>query len=335
MNDIFNQIPEKEKRKITKEKQPTWLEPMLATLTDERFSDENWIFERKFDGERCLAFMHEGNLRLISRNQKSLNSHYPELIDAFGKQNLSNFILDGEVVAFKGKVTSFEKLQKRMFIEDPEKAMQSDVKIFYYLFDILFLEGHNTSKIQQRYRKHILKQAFNFKDPIRYTPHRNKNGEQYFNEACRKGWEGVIAKDALGSYVHSRSKKWLKFKCVKRQEFIISGFTEPQGSRVGFGALLLGYYKNGLLQYAGKVGTGFDDETLNKLTEKLINIEISENPFPHQEIDEKGIHWTEPELVAEIGFEEWTEYGKLRQPRYFGLREDKKPKNVIREEVNS
>ncbi len=332
MNDILNHLPESEQKKLIKEKQPSWIEPMLATLTDDRFSDENWIFERKFDGERCLSYMHDGKLQLLSRNQKSLNPHYPELIDAFKKQQLSSFIVDGEIVAFKGKVTSFEALQNRMFINDPKEALRSKVKIYYYLFDILYLEGYKVDEIQQRYRKSVLKRSFKFDDPIRYTPHRNKSGEVYFNEACKKGWEGIIAKNALVSYAHSRSKNWLKFKCVKQQEFIITGFTEPQGERIGFGALLLGYYDNNTLRYAGKVGTGFDDESLKQLTEKLKAVETSNNPYPSQEIDENEIHWTKPDLVAEIGFEEWTKHDKLRQPRYLGLRQDKNPKDVIREE---
>jgi ATP-dependent DNA ligase len=177
----------------------------------------------------------------------------------------------------------------------------------------------------------LLKKAVRFTSHVRYTPHRNEDGESYLEQACRKGWEGLIAKDARASYEHKRSRKWLKFKCVNQQELVIGGFTEPKGARIGFGALLVGYYQDGKLRYAGKVGTGYDDELLRSLRKRLNRIERKSSPFD-EEISEAGAHWVKPELVGEFGFTEWTAHGRLRHPRFLGLRRDKSPKEVHREE---
>ena len=241
-------------------------------------------------------------------------------------------ILDGEIVAFEDGVTSFAKLQNRMHIQDPEKARKSDVAVFFYLFDLLYFAGHVTTGLPQRTRKSLLKRILPFRDPLRFLPHRNGAGEAYYREACKKGWEGIIAKQAEAPYQHKRSTQWLKFKCVQQQEFVIGGFTDPKGERVGFGALLLGYYNKDQLRFAGKVGTGFDDELLRKLSDRMNSLaqEFSSFSAPG-EIDQRGVHWVAPQLVAEIGFEEWTEADKLRHPRFLGLREDKAPHEVRRE----
>jgi bifunctional non-homologous end joining protein LigD len=332
MNSILERLSEDPKKKLKKRDQPDWMDPMLATLTDEAFSDEDWIFERKFDGERCLTFRDGEDVRLMSRNRKELNVHYPELVDELQQRLPHHAILDGEVVAFEGQVTSFSRLQNRMHIQDPEEARKSDVQVYYYLFDILYLDEYDLTGIPLRKRKSILKEVLEYQDPIRYTPHRNKDGEAAFQQACRKGWEGIIAKDAKSAYVHSRSREWLKFKCVKEQEFVIGGYTDPQGERIGFGALLLGYYEDGDLRYVGKVGTGYDDKTLRRLKEKLSTMERDEPLFASSpELPKKDVHWTEAKLVAQVGFEEWTENDKLRQPRFLGLREDKEPHSVRKE----
>jgi bifunctional non-homologous end joining protein LigD len=313
--------------------QPDWIEPMLATLTDRRFSDDDWIFERKLDGERCLAYRSKDEVRLMSRNRKQLNAHYPELVEALAAARSQAFVIDGEVVAFEGRVTSFSKLQGRMHLEDAEEARQSAIDVYYYVFDVLYLDGYDTTGVPLRERKSLLKRAFSFRDPLRFVQHRNKEGEAFFQEACRKGWEGIIAKDASAAYVHGRSKKWLKFKCVNRQELVIGGYTEPHGERIGFGALLVGYYDGHELVYAGKVGTGFDDETLRRLKKRLTSLERDRSPFAGDDLPAKEVHWVRPELVAQIGFEEWTKHGRLRQPRYEGLREDKDAADVVREEA--
>lgn len=335
MNDLLKSLADEVQEKLREVERPDWLNPMLATLTDRRFSDENWIFERKLDGERCLAFRKGNQMHLMSRNQQDLNVQYPELVEALKQQSVDDFIIDGEIVAFEGDVTSFARLQDRMHVDDPEEARQSDVAVYYYLFDLLYLDGYDTTEVGLRHRKSLLKRALSFDDPLRFVIHRNEEGEAFFEEACRKGWEGIIAKQGDSSYVHGRSKKWLKFKCVNRQEFVIGGYTEPQGERIGFGALLLGYYEGDDLVYAGKVGTGFDDETLRRLSKRLSSLERATPAFAEDDLPTDEVHWVEPNFVAQIGFEEWTDYGRLRQPRFQGLRQDKDAQDVVKEEAQS
>jgi DNA ligase D-like protein (predicted ligase) len=303
---------------------------MLATLVDKPFSDENWIFEPKLDGERCLTFCSSKDARLMSRNRKMLNNTYPELVNPMASQPPENYIADGEIVAFKGDVTSFSQLQRRMQLRDPEEARRAGVVVYYYLFDLLYLNGYDLREVPLVHRKALLKDAFRFEDPVRFTPHRERDGEAYYREACRKGLEGVIAKRADSIYVSKRSLDWLKFKCWQEQEFVIGGFTDPKGRRVGFGALLLGYYENGKLRYAGKVGTGFDTDLLVSLRKELSALETNKPPFADP-VSEKGAHWVRPKLVAQVSFTQWTRDGRLRHPRFLGIRRDKDPREVIRE----
>ena len=303
---------------------------MLATLTESYFSDPDWIYERKLDGVRCLVFKDGDKIRIVSRNRRNMNAAWPELVEDLERESCSDFIADGEIVAFEGGRTSFSKLQHRIGIRKAKDAREQRTPVYLYLFDILHLDGYDTSALAQRERKALLKRALAFDGRIRYTPHRNERGVPYLEEACTKGWEGIIAKDALAPYARGRSRRWLKFKCVHQQELVIGGFTEPRGSRKGFGALLVGYYENGELRYAGKVGTGFDDATLTKLAERLRSIEREPSPFSDA-LKDKSAHFVEPKLVGEFGFTEWTGSGKLRHPRFLGLRSDKEPESVRRE----
>jgi bifunctional non-homologous end joining protein LigD len=331
MTDWLDSLSEDEREQVKKSGQPHWTAPMLATLTEKRFSDPEWIYERKLDGERALAFRQGGKVRLLTRNRKKIGDTYPELVDTLSEQTCDDFIVDGEIVAFHGSVTSFSRLQQRMQIKDPEEARASPVAVYYYLFDILHLDGHDLERMPLRSRKALLKKALTFKQRLRFTAHRNGEGERYFEQACEKGWEGVIAKRADSVYRHSRSTDWLKFKCAKGQELVIGGFTEPQGSRIGFGALLVGYYEGDSLRYAGKVGTGYDDDFLEEFRERLDKLIRETCPFD-EEVKEKEVTWVTPKLVGEFGFTEWTEDGRLRHPRFLGLRRDKAAKNVVREE---
>lgn len=170
---------------------------------------------------------------------------------------------------------------------------------------------------------------------MRLPKKKNEAGEEYFNEACQKSWEGLIAKRVSSPYVHKRSSHWRKFRCSNQQEFIIGGYTDPEGERIGFGALLIGYYEDDKLCYAGKVGTGFDDETLRRLHEQLSAIERKTPPFDDEDLPHKGVHWVSPELVGQIAFTEWTQENKLRHPRYLGLRRDKEPEAVVKEQARS
>jgi bifunctional non-homologous end joining protein LigD len=303
---------------------PSAAKVMKAVLTDERFSDPNWIYERKLDGIRCMAIRSGKRLRMLSRNNLSLNARYPELAEALGAEPCERFAIDGEVVAFAGSQTSFSRLAQRH---------QKPVPVFLYVFDVVWLEGQDVRKVPLRSRKRLLRAALDFKGRVRYTPHRNEHGEAFFEEACRKRWEGLIAKRADSPYSTRRSRDWLKFKCEHGQELVIGGFTAPKGSRTELGALLLGYYAGGELRYAGKVGTGFDQDTLRELGAKLRRIERKTPPFADADsIRERGVTWVEPRLVAEVGFTEWTRHGRLRHPRFLGLRFDKSAREVVKEE---
>ncbi|NYT17661.1 MAG: ATP-dependent DNA ligase [Methanomicrobiales archaeon] len=331
MHPLLDQLSGEHKEKLIERDQPDWVEPMLATLTDRRFHDRDWIFERKFDGERCLVFRKGDTVRLLSRNRKRLNDTYPELEEALRKVGERRFIADGEIVAFEGEVTSFSRLQERMRIQDREKAERSGVAVSLYLFDLMYLDGYDLCALDLRARKSILARLFAFEDPIRYTEHRDGDGVAFYRDACAKGWEGVIAKRAAGRYLHRRSTDWLKFKCVNQQEFVIGGYTDPSGSRTGFGALLLGYYEGNDLISAGKVGTGFDDRTLQDLGDRLLSRERKTSPFADKDRPEKGEHFVTPDLVCEVAFTEWTDDGKLRHPRFLGMRQDKTAEDVVRE----
>jgi DNA ligase D-like protein (predicted ligase) len=322
--DLPAALSDSERELITPGPPPRTAGAMKAVLTDDRFSDPDWIFERKLDGIRCIAIRSGKDVTLLSRNDLSQNARYPELVEALMAEDTEQFAVDGEVVAFDGSQTSFARLAQRH---------QRYVPVFLYVFDVLWLEGHDVRALPLRTRKRLLKTALDFHGNVRWTQYRNEQGEAMFKEACRKGWEGVIAKRADSPYVTTRSKDWLKFKCEHGQELVIGGYTEPRGSRVEFGALLLGYYRDGRLEYAGKVGTGFDTETLHELGARLRNIKRSDAPFTAPStIKERHVTWVEPKLVAEIGFTEWTRDGRLRHPRFLGLRDDKAAVEVVREQ---
>ncbi|MEU8877375.1 non-homologous end-joining DNA ligase [Streptomyces javensis] len=332
MSDPLRLLTTAERDLLRPVRQGRGTEPMLATLTHERFSDEHWLYERKLDGERCLARCGEGRVELLSRNGRSAASAYPEVVDALHAQGLPDCVLDGEVVAFDRGRTSFARLQPRIHLASAAQARRSGVPVYYYLFDIQSVAGVDVTRLPLRRRKALLRALLGWQDPLRLTAHRNATGETYYRYACEHGWEGLIAKRADAPYTPGRSSDWLKFKCEQGQEMVIGGWTDPQGTRSGLGALLLGYYAGGDLVYAGKVGTGFDTRTLQALARELRDLSSSSNPFtdvtPHPG---PGTHWARPELVAEIAFTEWTRDGRLRHPRYKGLRRDKSPRDVVRE----
>jgi DNA ligase D-like protein (predicted ligase) len=311
---------------------PDWVDPQLATLTKDRFSDPAWIFERKLDGERCLAFCAGGEVQLLTRNKKRANAAYPELAEALAAQSAGDCVVDGEVVSFAGGATSFERLQQRIHVGKPSAQLRARIPVFYYLFDIMCSEGADVRRRPLRDRKELLRGQFSFTDPLRFTEHRSPDGVAYFKQACQDHWEGLIAKRADAPYRSGRSRDWLKFKCEAGQEFVIGGYTDPRGSRTGFGALLLGYHDTeGRLVYAGKVGTGFDQRLLDSLHEQLVALERDRPAFERGKLPRSGVHWVKPRLVGEVGFSEWTDDGMLRHPRFQGLRRDKSPAEVVRE----
>jgi bifunctional non-homologous end joining protein LigD len=321
---LLDALPAEERALLRPQRHPEWVQPMLATLTERRFSDPDWLFERKLDGVRGLAFRNGARIRLLSRNRLDMG-RYPEIVDALAGQPSQDFVIDGEVVAFRGRQSGFSVLQRR--------GRGGRIRIVFYVFDLVDLEGHDLTRLPVRRRKALLREALRFDGSIRYLPHRREHGERYHREACEKGWEGIIAKRGSAPYTPSRSGDWLKLKCVLDQELVIGGFTEPKGSRTGLGALLVGYYEDGDLVYAGKVGTGFNQELLQELRGKLDRLERASSPFTVHRglLPERDVHWAKPSLVAQIGFAEWTRDGRLRHPRFLGLRRDKDAREVVRE----
>jgi len=303
---------------------------MKAKLGARPFTDPAWVFERKLDGIRAIVRRSGEGVTLTSRTGRDLTRGYPELVEALATDAAGEFVADGEIVAFDGNQTSFARLQGRMHIQDPELARASGIPVFLYLFDLLSFDGHDLTGLPLRTRKRLLRDGLEFAGPVRYTPHRNERGEEFFREACAKGWEGLIAKRAESVYTHRRSGDWIKLKCTREQELVIGGFTPPQGSRASFGALLVGYYEGGELRYAGKVGTGYDQRTLADLGARLDALEVPDSPFAGEDLPPSA-RWVRPELVGQFGFQEWTRDGKLRHPRFVGLRDDKRPREVVRE----
>ena len=300
-------------------------------MTRDRFSDPAWLYERKFDGERCLGYRDGGRLRLMTRNQKEVSDTYPELAGALAGQASTDFVVDGEVVAFDGDTTSFARLQQRLGVRQPGAELLASTPVVYFLFDVLWAGGEDQRERPLTERKQVLRDLLAFGGPLRFAEHRTHDGEEYYRQACAQGWEGLVVKRGDAPYRAGRSRDWLKFKCQNNQEFVIGGYTDPKGSRTGFGALLLGYYDDGTLVYAGKVGTGFSTAVLNSLAQTLAGLERDTSAFGRGTVPRAGVHWVEPRLVGQVAFSEWTTAGELRHPRYEGLRRDKDPAAVVRE----
>jgi bifunctional non-homologous end joining protein LigD len=306
-------------------------QPALATLSHERFWEKGWVYERKLDGQRVLAVRDASGARLYSRSGRDVTNAFPEVAEALAEQKATDFVVDGEVVAFEGSRTSFARLQPRIQVSDPERARRSGVVVWYYVFDVLEIDGDDVRTEPLLERKRRLRALLRWQSPLRSTPHRVKGGEDWFAEVCRAGWEGLIAKRGDATYRSGRTDAWLKFKCEAGQELVIVGWTDPEGSRVALGALLLGYHDGDDLVYAGKVGTGFSQQVLRDLHDRLTRIELDESACTRGKLPRKGVHWAKPELVAQLAFTEWTSAGQLRHPRYLGLRNDKNAADVVRE----
>jgi len=270
---------------------PDWLEPMAATLTQDRFrGGGDWLFERKFDGIRLLAYKRGADVRLYSRNR--LPQNLPALAGTIANLPVREVILDGE--------------------------MAWDGVSAYHVFDILWLDGRLVTTLPLEDRRALL-QGLPFADPMRRVD--LLDDEQPWERARREGWEGVIAKKKGSPYEHRRSKHWLKMKCEASQELVVGGFTDPQGARVGLGALLVGYYEGSDFVFAGKIGTGFDTKLLLDLRSRLDAIELPKSPFTKATgLPRLRAHWVRPEIVVQVAFIEWTVHGKLRHPRLLGVR---------------
>jgi bifunctional non-homologous end joining protein LigD len=290
---------------------PAWLEPMAATLTDDRFADPAWSFERKLDGIRLLAYKDGADVQLWSRNRLSLTDSYPAVARAIARLSAGTLILDGEATGAWGRQGEAD----------------------YHVFDILWLNDRLVTSLPLDERRVLLSRL-----PLRLplAPVVPVEGHAPWEQACREGWEGVIAKRRDSPYEHRRSRYWLKMKCEATQELVVGGFTDPQGSRVGLGALLVGYFdRTGSREdfvFAGKVGTGFDTALLVDLRARLDPLRIPASPFTLAKgLPRLRVHWVRPELVVQVAFTEWTVHGKLRHPRLLGVRLDKAARDVVRE----
>lgn len=286
------------------------------------FSDPAWIFEPKLDGIRCLVFRHGDQVRLWSRNRRRLNDRFPEIAAEVAARTISSVVLDGELVAIDHGRPSFGALQRGA----------PAAPVLLYVFDVLHLDGCSTRDLPLLERKTLLAGALDVGDHIGLLPHRVGDGAGLFAEMCARGWEGVMAKRAESSYTSGRSANWRKIKCSARQELVIGGYTDPKGSRQGFGALLVGHHDDaGRLHYAGKVGSGFDQRLLVELRGRLQAIERAISPFTAGTDPPADSHWVDPVLVGEVAFTEWTDDGLLRHPRFVGLRSDKPAIEVRRD----
>lgn len=313
---------------------PAWMEPMLATLVEPKALPAGWLYEPKLDGVRCLAFVSGGKARLLSRNRKALDEAYPEIAEALAGSVSGSAVFDGEVVAIDPErgVSSFSLLQRRSGLRDARRARQTGVPIEYWVFDCLFRNGRDLRGKPLAERRMALEAALEDRLPIRLTPVFDGKFEALFATACRMGSEGLIGKRADSRYTAGRSDDWVKLKCVNTDEFVVGGWTDPKGSRDVLGALLVGYFDDkGALRYAGKVGTGYDRFMLARLGPALARRTRRTSPFAAAGAPrEAGVHWVTPTLVAQIGYSEWTHDGKLRHPRFLGLRDDKPAKEIRR-----
>jgi bifunctional non-homologous end joining protein LigD len=280
---------------------PEWIQPMAATLTQERFTGPEWLFERKFDGIRLLAFKKGAKVELFSRNR--LPQNIPALASAIAKLPHRELILDGEI-DWHGPTA-------------------------YHVFDIMWVDGRDVTNLPLEERRTLLK-ALPLTAPLHQVTALNDAAP--WERAQKEGWEGVIAKRRGSVYEQRRSPHWLKMKCELAQEFVVGGFTDPQGKRVGLGALLVGYYDEADFVFAGKIGTGLNTELLLTLRAQLDQIEIEKPKFTKAVgLPRLRAHWVEPQIVVQVGFIQWTKYNKLRHPRLLGIRHDKSPSEVVRE----
>jgi bifunctional non-homologous end joining protein LigD len=302
---------------------PKRLQPMLATLTDEPFDDAGWVFEDKYDGFRMVAEIAGGKVALYSRNGKIISHSYIEVAKALERVK-GDAVIDGELVAIdKDGVSHFQLLQN---------ALRHEAKLLYYAFDLMFHDGRDLRTLSLIERKKQLRSILPRHKLITFSRHRATYGNRFFEEAERRGLEGIMAKRAESAYVSgARTADWLKTKTSKRQEVVIAGFTAPRRTRPFFGALVLAVRENNVWRYIGHVGTGFSHKILEELHDKLVKLKVEKSPFPTKVKDEAVTTWVKPSLVAEVKFAEWTSSGEMRQPVYLGLRADKRAEEVVRE----
>ncbi len=294
---------------------------MLATLVPEPFDKPGWVYEEKYDGDRILAYKEEGRVRLLSRNGKDKTDSFPRIVAAIRILEPATLLLDGEVVVFdKNLVSHFQLLQQ-------EKG-----EPVYAVFDCLFHDGKDLRREPLFMRREVMERSIGSSKALLPSHRLAINGIEAFRIAQRRGYEGLVAKDLSAPYVEARSSRWLKVKIHQEDEFVIAGYTKPAGSRQHFGALLLGAYDKSGLHYVGKVGTGFDQKTLAALYQKFQPF-VRSKPALLDPPREQGVVFLAPRLIAQISFQEWTADRKLRQPVFLGLRDDKRPQEVLLPEL--
>jgi bifunctional non-homologous end joining protein LigD len=326
-----------------KRSMPTAIQPMLATAIEEPFDSPEWLFEIKWDGYRAIAFIEDGRVRLVSRNQNDLTARYPELKDLSQFIQATQAIVDGEIVALDDEGRpSFSLMQQRTGFRNGKHrtVARTDVPVLYYAFDLLYLDGYDLRRVNLEDRKRVLQSIVASGDSLRYSDHYEEQGKALFNVAKEKGLEGILAKKRNSCYLEQRSREWLKIKVTHRVECVVGGYTEPEGTRIHFGSLVLGLYDNkGRLIHVGQAGTGFDRKGLNAMWNILKKLETKQNPFYGEVEALRKVQWVKPELVAEIEYTEWTHGAagssapKLRAPVFQGLRDDKDPKECRLEEA--
>ena len=315
-------------------KMPTTVHPMLATPIDEPFEDPDWLFEIKWDGYRALSFIEQGKLRLLSRNQNDFTSQFPEFEELPHAVQADSAILDGEIVALdeKGRA-SFSLMQQRTGFRERGRrtAGRSDVAITYYVFDLIYLDGYDLRRVGLETRKQVLERILSTTEIVRYSEHFRERGIALFQAAEQQGLEGILGKRRRSFYEERRSREWLKIKVTKTIECVIGGYTDPEGSRVNFGSLVLGLYnQKKQLIHVGNVGSGFDHRSLDEVQAVLQPLATDHDPFAGP-VEGRNVHWVKPERVVEVKFTEWThetrEGGvKLRAPVFVRLRPDKSAK---------
>lgn len=309
---------------------PRKFKPQLATLVAQAPVGAEWLHELKFDGYRVLARIASGKVRLITRNGHDWTHRFPTIAAAVGELPIKSGMIDGEIVALNDEgISNFQRLQNQLRRGD-------DRSLAYYAFDLPFAQGYDLTAVPLVERKRVLQNFLGAASDgvVRFSEHIAGSGDQVWRQACGGGLEGIVCKRADGRYLSGRGPSWVKVKCTRRQEFVIGGFSKPEGSRTGFGALLLGYYDHDRFIYAGRVGTGFTQQSLRDVHAELTKRKRKTPPYdePPTGADARGVTWVTPELVAEVEFTEWTDDGLLRHPSFQGLREDKPPKSIVREE---
>lgn len=309
---------------------PRELEPMKATLVDAAFSKPGWIFENKWDGIRTIAFIKNGKVKLLSRNNKEMTLRYPEMKDLANRVDADDAVLDGEIVVLNAKGSvDFHLLSSRFGVTDPIEIerLRKSQKVVYFVFDIIYYNGHDIMSAPLLERKALLKRIMKPTTYFKFTPHTATKGEEFFKKVEKAKGEGMIAKRAESQYQQKRSQDWLKIKTQMRQEVVIVGYSDPRGSREYFGALELGLYEDGVLRSIGQVGTGFSHQSLKDIYNKMKPLASKTQTVADDGKRRKDVHWIKPKLVGEVRFSEFTPDRNLRHPAFQGLRDDKKPQD--------